>query len=274
MPGSLRPRFVIFGSSIVQFGFYDEGWVAILSHLYARKLKQWLTKLVRIKEYIILYEERVDIDLRGYAGWNSRRAVQVLDKVFPKDAPIQPSLVIVYFGGNDSSAPLSSGLGPHVPLQEYIENLRKIVDHLKSLSENTRILLLSTPPLNDAAITPNSDGKPTKTNEACQIYSEACLDVCRKMNIKAIDLWSAIQKRDNWQDVCFIDGIHLSSEGSKIVLKEILNVLKGAEWEPSLYWKSMPSEFDEDSPYDPVTTDGKSTINLSSWVFPDNDKWD
>ncbi|KAH1086954.1 hypothetical protein GYH30_018462 [Glycine max] len=217
---------------------------------------------------------QVDIDLRGYAGWNSRRAVQVLDKVFPKDAPIQPSLVIVYFGGNDSSAPLSSGLGPHVPLQEYIENLRKIVDHLKSLSENTRILLLSTPPLNDAAITPNSDGKPTKTNEACQIYSEACLDVCRKMNIKAIDLWSAIQKRDNWQDVCFIDGIHLSSEGSKIVLKEILNVLKGAEWEPSLYWKSMPSEFDEDSPYDPVTTDGKSTINLSSWVFPDNDKWD
>lgn len=48
-----------------------------------------------------------------------------------QDAPIQPSLVIVYFGGNDSSAPLSSGLGPHVPLQEYIENLRKIVDHLK-----------------------------------------------------------------------------------------------------------------------------------------------
>lgn len=38
MPGSLRPRFVIFGSSIVQFGFYDEGWVAILSHLYARKV--------------------------------------------------------------------------------------------------------------------------------------------------------------------------------------------------------------------------------------------
>ena len=72
----------------------------------------------------------------------------------------------------------------------------------------------------------------------------------------------------------YSDGIHLSSEGSKIVLKEILNVLKGAEWEPSLYWKSMPSEFDEDSPYDPVTTDGKSTINLSSWVFPDNDKWD
>ena len=53
-----------------------------------------------------------------------------------------------------------------------------------------------------------------------------------------------------------------------------MKVLKDAEWEPSLYWKSMPSEFDEDSPYDPIASDGKSTVNLSNWVFPDNDKWD
>lgn len=39
--------------------------------------------------------------------------------------------MIVYFGGNDSMGPHSSGLGPHVPLQEYIENMRKIAIHLK-----------------------------------------------------------------------------------------------------------------------------------------------
>jgi len=59
----------------------------------------------------------------------------ILDKTLStsliQDAPVQPSLVIAYFGGNDSSTPHSSGLGPHVPLQEYIENLRKIVNHLK-----------------------------------------------------------------------------------------------------------------------------------------------
>lgn len=48
-----------------------------------------------------------------------------------QDAVNQPSLVIVYFGGNDSMGPHSSGLGPHVPLQEYIENMRKITTHLK-----------------------------------------------------------------------------------------------------------------------------------------------
>ena len=34
-------------------------------------------------------------------------------------------------------------------------------------------------------------------------------------------------------------GVHLSAEGSKIVVEEILKVLKGAEWEPSLQGDSM-----------------------------------
>lgn len=39
--------------------------------------------------------------------------------------------MIVYFGGNDSVYPHPSGLGPHVPLPEYIENIGKIAMHLK-----------------------------------------------------------------------------------------------------------------------------------------------
>ncbi|KAK7339877.1 hypothetical protein VNO77_20563 [Canavalia gladiata] len=253
MVGSTRPQFVLFGSSIVQYCYY-EGWGATLSHLYARK---------------------ADIVLRGYAAWNSRRALKVLGQIFPKNSKEQPSLVIVYFGGNDSTLPNPNGLGPHVPLDEYMENMRKIAIHMKCLSPKTRIIFLTTPPINEAQIRDNSDpqGKPLKTNEACRVYSEACLEVCREMNINAIDLWSAIQQRDDWRDVSFIDGIHLSAEGSKIVTKEILKVLKEAKWEPSLFWKSMPSEFDEDSPYDPVAPDGKTTVNLSNFIFPNNEEW-
>ncbi|XP_027188843.1 GDSL esterase/lipase WDL1-like isoform X3 [Cicer arietinum] len=108
----MRPQFVLFGSSIVQYSFH-QGWGATLAHLYARK---------------------ADIVLRGYAGWNSRRALNVVDKVFPKNAPKQPELVIVYFGGNDSTPLHKSGNGPHVPLDEYKENMRKIAKHIK---ENT-----------------------------------------------------------------------------------------------------------------------------------------
>ena len=69
------------------------------------------------------------------------------------------------------------------------------------------------------------------------------------------------------------DGIHLSNEGSEIVVKEILNVIKEVEWEPSLYWKLMSAEFGEDSPYDMVSLDGKTTINFSDVPFPDGVEW-
>ncbi|KAM0069738.1 putative SGNH hydrolase superfamily [Helianthus debilis subsp. tardiflorus] len=38
------------------------------------------------------------------------------------------------------------------------------------------------------------------------------------------------------------DGMHLSPIGSKIVAKEILKVLKEADWKPSLSWEDMPME--------------------------------
>ncbi|URD72489.1 hypothetical protein MUK42_33624 [Musa troglodytarum] len=38
MVGLVRPIFVLFGSSIVQFSFSNEGWGAILAGVYARKM--------------------------------------------------------------------------------------------------------------------------------------------------------------------------------------------------------------------------------------------
>ncbi|XP_056172440.1 GDSL esterase/lipase WDL1-like [Syzygium oleosum] len=249
MVGPERPQFVLFGSSIVQFSFGNGGWGASLADLYARK---------------------ADIILRGYSGWNSRCALEVLEKVFPKDAATQPSLVIVYFGGNDSMRPHPSGLGPHVPLPEYIENMRKIAIYLQSLSDCTRIIFLSAPPVNEEKIRESFSDKfqdLRRTNDACRVYSEACLKLCREMNIKAVDLWTAIQKRDDWATACFTDGFHFSSEGSQIAVEEILRVLKEADWEPSLYRESMPTEFGEDSPHYPVGPGGKTTVNLSDSNF-------
>ncbi|XP_027110803.1 GDSL esterase/lipase CPRD49 [Coffea eugenioides] len=247
MVGPLRPQFVLFGSSIVQLSFSNEGWGATLTDIYPRK---------------------ADIIMRGYYGWNSRRALQVLDQVFPKDAAIQPALVIVYFGGNDSIGPHPSGLGPHVPLAEYVENMRKIAIHLKSLSDSTRLIFLSCPPVNEAVLQATYNpmlSEIVRTNELCQMYSEALIELCKEMGIKVIDLFNAIQKRDDWLTACFTDGVHFSAEGSNIVVEEILKVLREADWVPSLHWKSMPTEFSEDSPYDLVAADGKSTINASEW---------
>ncbi|GMP23393.1 hypothetical protein CsSME_00001014 [Camellia sinensis var. sinensis] len=94
------------------------------------------------------------------------------------------------------------------------------------------------------------------------------------MGVKVVDLWTAIQRRDDWSTACFTDGVHLSAEGSKVVVAEILKVLKESEWEPCLHWKSMPTEFGEDSPYYLAANDGKTTINPSDWTFYREIQWD
>ncbi|CAL5407472.1 unnamed protein product [Camellia sinensis] len=323
MVGPQRPQFVLFGSSIVQLSFSNDGWGSILADIYARKSCRLGTHPLHIpgtlgRTYPQKQAIDVDIVLRGYYGWNSRRAVQVLDQVFPKDAATQPSLVIVYFGGNDSMGSHSSGLGPHVPLPEYIENMRKIALHLKSLSDTTRVIFLSCPPVNEAKLKENTSkyfSELVRTNELCRSYSEACIELCREMGMKVVDLWTAFQRRDDWLTACFTDcfdwykatvrnsnrntgekeeihldkgfkntskriesntnnGVHLAAGGSKVVVEEILKVLKEAEWEPCLHWKSMPTEFSEDSPFDLVAYDGKTTINPSEWTYHREIQWD
>ncbi|KAL8039174.1 hypothetical protein ABFS82_10G016800 [Erythranthe guttata] len=248
MVGPSRPQFVLFGSSIVQISLNVGGWGSILTDLYDRK---------------------ADVILRGYAGWNSRNALQVLNQIFPHDAGVQPSLVIVYFGGNDAMRPHPSGLGPHVPLHEYIQNMTKIYLHLKSLSENMRIIFLTCPPVDEAMIFQyygNAFDNQERTNEGCRIYSAALVEMCKQIDCQVINLWTAFQHRDDWGAAYLLDGIHLSSEGCKIVVKEILKVLREAEWEPSLYWIKMADEFSDDSPYYTVCPNGKTTMNISHYI--------
>ncbi|CAL5322691.1 unnamed protein product [Camellia sinensis] len=77
--------------------------------------------------------------------------------------------------------PHLSGLGPHVSLPESIENMRKIALHLKSL-----VVHLSTRPKFEQT-------------------QEACIKLCLEM-MKVVDLWTAIQRQDDWLTACFTFG--------------------------------------------------------------------
>jgi len=48
------------------------------------------------------------------------------------------------------------------------------------------------------------------------------------------------------------DGMHLSSQGSAVMLEELIKVLKDAPWQPSLHYDAMPEDLSEPSIYTTV----------------------
>lgn len=78
--------------------------------------------------------------------------------------------------------------------------------------------------------------------------------------------------QSNFAEFCS-DGIHLTAEGSKIVVKEILKVLKEADWEPSLHWRSIPNEFSEFSPIVYIGPNNTPT-NTSQIILSWQTQWD
>ena len=75
--------------------------------------------------------DQVDVVLRGYSGYNTRWALKVLDKVFPRVEGGEPLAVTVFFGANDACLPDRYAAFQHVPLHEYMHNLHSIVSFLK-----------------------------------------------------------------------------------------------------------------------------------------------
>nr|XP_016444698.1 PREDICTED: GDSL esterase/lipase CPRD49-like [Nicotiana tabacum] len=165
---------------------------------------------------------------------------------------LKPSLVILYFGGNDSVDPEFPG-STHVPLQEYVENMRRIALHITSLSESTRLIMLNATPVNEEQIVQFYDDNRSRNNETGRIYSEAGIKLGQKLGVKVIDFWSTLQEHPDW------DGMHLTKEGSDILVKKISRVLRKAQWKPSLHWTKMDDEFSD------IIIPLASGMNLDNW---------
>ena len=79
---AFRAQFLLFGDSITQRSFQYGGWGAHLANAYQRK---------------------VDVLNRGYSGYNSRWALQLLDRVLPAEKAGKILLATVFFGANDAA---------------------------------------------------------------------------------------------------------------------------------------------------------------------------
>ncbi|CAI5966714.1 unnamed protein product [Closterium sp. NIES-64] len=195
---------------------------------------------------------RVDVVLRGYSGYNTRWALFLLPKLFPKgDTSIPPpALVTVFFGANDAALPGRTSGKQHVPIPEFKENLRVIVTHLQSLGPNVRVVLITPPPVDEPGrmefaknVLANTA---TRTNEFTGKYAGAVREVAEACGgVPVIDLWTVLQQQPTWQAL-LSDGLHLAPGGNKVLFEQLSSLLQSsADWTPPLVQESMPWDFPE-----------------------------
>jgi isoamyl acetate esterase len=146
----IRPSILCFGDSITQYGYgtieSDHiGWISLLSSAYTR---------------------RCDVLNRGYSGYNTRDAIQILPYIFrnpwnnhhhppsiqttdhqpieetqQQQPPPQQSVVddihestiqfcTIFFGANDATLP---GSDQHVPIEEYGQNIDFMIREIRNV---------------------------------------------------------------------------------------------------------------------------------------------
>jgi len=131
----IRPVIVLFGDSITQQGY---GWNDAAAASASAASLGWTALLSNA------YQRRADVLARGYSGYNTRMALDLLPSIAPQPAVVpgqsrqqqqgtaaeaEVLFVAVFFGANDAALP---GERQHVPLEEYGDNLVKIVRHLRN----------------------------------------------------------------------------------------------------------------------------------------------
>ncbi|XAR50189.1 hypothetical protein NMG60_11004445 [Bertholletia excelsa] len=228
----MRPRIVLFGDSLTERSFGSGGWGAALADNYSRK---------------------ADVVVRGYGGYNTRWALFLLHQMFPLTSLTPPVATTIFFGANDAALFGRTCERQHVPIEEYKENLRKMVHHLKQCSPAMLVVLITPPPVDEEgrmAYARSLYGEkavknPERTNEVTGDYAKHCVELAKELGIPSINLWSKMQEIVGWQKL-LSDGLHLKPEGNAVVHQEVLRVFN----EAGLFASEMPYDFPHHSAID------------------------
>jgi lysophospholipase L1-like esterase len=208
----IRPAIVLFGDSLTQFSFGDGeesgqevGWASLLAASYQR---------------------RADVFNRGFSGYNTRHALDILPRVF---GPLQDNGILfctVFLGANDAAL---KGERQHVPVEEYGENLGKIILSIRERTANSEfpIIVLTPPPVdNEAWKKWREIDYYDRTNDNTRKYGQEAKKVAQKHNVSILDTWELLAGgTDNLFAPHLSDGLHLSTSGNRLIHSGLMDLI-------------------------------------------------
>ncbi|ELW72050.1 Isoamyl acetate-hydrolyzing esterase 1 like protein [Tupaia chinensis] len=170
-------------------------------------------------------DEKCDVLNRGFSGYNTRWARIILPRLIRKGNSLDsPVAVTIFFGANDSAL---KGENPkqHVPLEEYVANLKSMVQYLKSVDvPENRVILITPPPLCEPAWEHECIAQGCKLNRLNSVvgeYAHACLQVAKDCGTDVLDLWTLMQQDNQDFSSYLSDGLHLSPKGNDFLFSQL-----------------------------------------------------
>lgn len=184
-------KIICFGDTITEMGLSLEsrGYVARLAERYAR---------------------RADVLCRGFSGYTTREALDILHSAVLSE---HPDIVILFFGVNDSVLPDQV---THVPPEEYKAHLQEMASRIAWAG--AWLIMINAPPLDEVKTL-------SRQMEHTSQYAQICHEVGLEMQVPVIDLFHLIQEEPNWQERCMLDGIHLTRVGMDILYEALIERL-------------------------------------------------
>jgi len=231
-----RPVGLLFGDSLTERSMdSDGGWGAALYHHFSRKL---------------------DLVNRGFGGYNTRWALPLLDVILHQLQGQNIKLMTIFFGANDAALPDRSAARQHVPVDEYKSNLEKMVGKAQAAGVES-VVLITPPPVSNGGRVKHQqmragtteDLPPDRTLDHTGQYAAACKELGEKLKVPVVDLWGEMQKKEGWQELHFIDGLHFSPEGTREVARLLLRVIE--EKLPQLELSKLANQFPWSDKWDP-----------------------
>ena len=105
---------------------------------------------------------------------------------------------MVFFGANDACLP-GSDSGQYVPLESYMQNLKRIISHQTVVAQHPHLILVTPPPVDEYQIevfdAEKGYSNRSRTAEHTKKYADACRQIGQELNVVVLDLWTLIMAK-------------------------------------------------------------------------------
>ena len=201
-----RRTLILLGDSMTEL-CWDDGWVAKLASALRR---------------------RVDVLNYACSGYNTRWALAALHKMAANDALPKPvDGAIVWYGGADSALPEGASGSLSIPVQQYREQLTRIVQFAQRHMGARHVLVVAPAPIDEVRMTDRKDAH-------TRVYATAAGEVAKDLGVPFVNMWRAMhddatRNHGGRFGRYLSDGMHLNSNGNDLVFETMGNAIM-KEW--------------------------------------------